>query len=251
MTELLLIGLGIYLLTKGTSAARSLPMIDTATPEFPGGAPKHLVCPWFWKQRPAIFNTVPLNPYSRSNWLALCGLWRNIEENKLDIQRLEVDQTKANDPKQIEKAIKELKNENTFLFNETKRIANKQRNIEARYYQFLKLNFSDQEINDFYETRKKEIIDRIWPKKDTQVVPIVSPGNSTAIDSSAKITFDPGMGSKYDRNWLNQNPKGYGMPWYKADKKRTAAPPGKRVSESGNVYYEYRINRSDEPGVNI
>ena len=29
------------------------------------------------------------------------------------------------------------------------------------------------------------------------------------------------------------------------DRKRKAKKPGKRVSKSGKVYYEYRINRSD------
>jgi hypothetical protein len=31
-----------------------------------------------------------------------------------------------------------------------------------------------------------------------------------------------------------------------ADKRRKAERPGKRVSKSGNVYYEYRANRSDK-----
>lgn len=31
----------------------------------------------------------------------------------------------------------------------------------------------------------------------------------------------------------------------KMDKKRSALPPGKRISKNGNVYYEYRKNRSD------
>jgi hypothetical protein len=31
----------------------------------------------------------------------------------------------------------------------------------------------------------------------------------------------------------------------KADAKRRALPPGKRVSKSGKIYYEYRKNRSD------
>jgi len=29
------------------------------------------------------------------------------------------------------------------------------------------------------------------------------------------------------------------------DKKRKAMAPGKRISKKGNVYYEYRANRSD------
>jgi len=31
----------------------------------------------------------------------------------------------------------------------------------------------------------------------------------------------------------------------KADKKRQALPPGKRISKNGKIYYEYRSNRSD------
>jgi hypothetical protein len=34
----------------------------------------------------------------------------------------------------------------------------------------------------------------------------------------------------------------------KADRNRKAKPPGKRVSKSGNVYYERRRDRSDKPG---
>ena len=29
------------------------------------------------------------------------------------------------------------------------------------------------------------------------------------------------------------------------DKRRTAMPPGKRISKAGNIYYEGRLNRSD------
>ena len=32
------------------------------------------------------------------------------------------------------------------------------------------------------------------------------------------------------------------------DAKRKALVPGKRISSSGKVYYEYRKNRSDKPG---
>lgn len=37
----------------------------------------------------------------------------------------------------------------------------------------------------------------------------------------------------------------------KIDKRRKALPPGKRVSKSGNVYYEYRKNRSDKKSKSI
>lgn len=32
------------------------------------------------------------------------------------------------------------------------------------------------------------------------------------------------------------------------DLKRIALPPGKRISKSGKIYYEKRVNRSDLPG---
>ena len=35
------------------------------------------------------------------------------------------------------------------------------------------------------------------------------------------------------------------------DKARKALPPGKRISKTGNVYYEYRRNRSDMPGEKV
>ena len=36
-----------------------------------------------------------------------------------------------------------------------------------------------------------------------------------------------------------------------ADRKRKAMPPGKRISKSGNIYYEARVNRSDIQGLGI
>lgn len=35
------------------------------------------------------------------------------------------------------------------------------------------------------------------------------------------------------------------------DLQRKAKPPGKRVSKNGNVYYEYRANRTDVKGVDM
>ena len=37
----------------------------------------------------------------------------------------------------------------------------------------------------------------------------------------------------------------------KADSKRKALAPGKRISKTGNIYWETRRNRSDKPGKNI
>jgi len=35
------------------------------------------------------------------------------------------------------------------------------------------------------------------------------------------------------------------------DQKRTALPPGRRLSKTGHIYYERRRNRSDMPGTNL
>ena len=35
------------------------------------------------------------------------------------------------------------------------------------------------------------------------------------------------------------------------DLTKIAFPPGKRVSKSGKIYYEFRANRSDMPGTNL
>jgi hypothetical protein len=37
----------------------------------------------------------------------------------------------------------------------------------------------------------------------------------------------------------------------KVDARRTALPPGKRISKSGKVYWESRKSRSDLPGSNV
>jgi len=35
------------------------------------------------------------------------------------------------------------------------------------------------------------------------------------------------------------------------DRKRTALSPGKRVSRTGHIYWETRMNRSDMPGTKV
>jgi len=269
MEEVLLIALGIYLLRKGgVPDYRSIPsgpelydliLIANGKQGQPKG-PDHLVCPWLWKKRPAIFNVVPINPKSRDNWKELCDLWREIRSLGLVIeqnQALIPTKNNESDKSELEKQIVDAKNRQAFLMKQTKRIADMQKRTEAMYQRSLKTTFSDNEIKDFYLKRKSEIEQGIWPKNDTQVVPIISPGpggrDRKAVDRGP---IDPGSGAvqmsnKYDRAQMNKKPELYKRPWWEADKKRIAAPPGKRVSSTGNVYYEYRINRSDEPGRNI
>lgn len=206
MEELLLIGLGIYLLRKSTPDYKLLPpggelydLIQIANgQEGLPKAPDHLVCPWLWKKRPAIFNVVPINPKSRNNWKQLCIYWREIRSLGLDIKKYQalLPTGKEEDVTQLEQQIKNAKNRQAFLLKETRRIANIQKRTEALYQQSLQNTFSKNEIKDFYMKRKSEIEMGIWPKNDTQVVPIISPG---PIDRNRRVVdrgpIDPGSGA--------------------------------------------------------
>lgn len=213
MEELLLIALGIYLLRKNTPDYRTLPpgrelydlvQIANGQQGYPKG-PDHLVCPWLWKKRPAIFNVVPINPKSRENWQDLCNIWREIRSLGLDIEMIEA-KLNAKQPGMdysvMEQQLQFSKNRQAFLMKETKRIADIQKRTEELYQRSLQPNFSKNEIKNFYMKRKKEIEQGIWPKNDTQVVPIISPGpggrDRKGIDpTSDRITFDPGMGQPH------------------------------------------------------
>ncbi len=212
MEKLLLIALGIYLLRKNTPDYKTLPpgqelydliQIANGRQGQPKG-PDHLVCPWFWKKRPAIFNVVPINPKSRNNWKESCNYWREIRSLGLDIEKYQalIPTGKEEDVTQLEQLIKNAKNRQAFLLKETRRIADMQKRTEALYQRVLQNTFSKNEIKDFYMKRKSEIEMGIWPKNDTQVVPIISPGpggsDRKAIDpTSSLITFDPGMGQPH------------------------------------------------------
>jgi hypothetical protein len=208
-----------------------------------------------------MFNKVPLSPGSRERWLKSCDLWLEIRKIGAEIKKINLPIIEGKVPERfiddIKKQLKDKKNRIAFLMSETKRIANVQMRTEELYKKVLANRFSEDEIKAFYQTRKDQIQNRVWPKNETNVVPIVSPGGGRPGD---KISIEPGptdpgsniqMASKYDRARLNKNPENYNQPWYKDDAKRYAADPGKRVSSTGNTYYEYRINRSDQPGRKI
>jgi len=273
--EIGLIALAIYLLRKGTPDYKLLPpgkelhkLILTSNNSSLDylNVPDHMICPWFWKKRPAIFNVVPINPKSRKNWRTLCDIWREIRLLGLEIKRDEAfipAKSKEEDVSQLKTQIKNAKNRQAFLLKETKRLADMQKRYEALYVRSLKNTFSEDEIKDFYLKRKKEIEQGIWPRQNTQVVPIVSPGggsDKTAIDVGP---IEPGssatqMGSPTDRstweypnvekkNYQTKVPvrKRYNERARNQDLRLKAKPPGKRISKSGNVYYERRVNRSD------
>ena len=249
MEELLLTGLGIYLLNRwGKKSPMNVGNIE------PLDATGNLIdrrdiedyeqkaCPWFWYpwKRPAVFNKVPLSPGSRQRWLDLCDLWLEIRKKGAEIDFAEYSinngDVKSRFVAGVKNEIKDKKNIQAFLLSETKRIANVQLRTEDLYKKVLKQNFDQETINEFYAQRKKEIQDRIWPKQNTTVVPIIEKKNQTSATA-----FDPGANQGSITAMM-------GARDIERDAKLYAMPPGKRFTDAGTVYYEYRPNRSDYPG---
>ena len=186
MEELLLTGLGIYLLNRwGKKSPMNVgniePLDNTGNiidrrdiEDY-----EQKACPWFWYpwKRPAVFDKVPLSPGSRQRWLDMCDLWLEIRKLGAEIKLLEapiIDGTvKKRFIDDVMDQIKDKKNIQAFMLSETKRIANVQLRTEDLYKKVLKQNFDQDTINGFYAQRKKEIQDRIWPKQNTIVVPII------------------------------------------------------------------------------
>ena len=52
---------------------------------------------------------------------------------------------------------------------------------------------------------------------------------------------------KTKRKMLKSSNRQTGTSVLEIDRQLKALPPGKRMSENGNVYYEYRKNRTDLP----
>jgi hypothetical protein len=157
-------------------------------------------------------------------------------------------------PVGVSKEVNKVKAQANAIMKAIKALAAGQKSLEARYKTFLLTQYGAAQVAQFYQQRKKQIMEGIWPYQDVPVVP-------QSVEDLFNVTetpVDPGsgggsgpMGSKYDREQLNKEPKNYNAPWYYKDRRRIAAPPGKRTSSSGKIYYEHRINRTDEPGINI
>lgn len=263
MEELLLTGLGIYLLNRwGKKSPMNVgniePLDNTGNivdrREIEDYEQK--ACPWFWYpwKRPAVFNKVPLSPGSRQRWLDMCELWLEIRKLGAEIKLLEapiIDGTiKKRFIDDAKDQIKDKKNIQAFMLSETKRIANVQMRTEDLYKKVLKQNFDQDTINGFYAERKKEIQDRIWPKQNTTVVPIIEKKNqtsATALDPGANQGSITAMMGGYDRKkrMIVRTPNTIDLD---RDAKREALPPGKRFTDAGTVYYEYRTNRTDYKG---
>jgi len=252
MEELLLAGLGIYLLNrwKGKGGPMNVGNIE------PLDSTGNLIdrrdiedfeqkaCPWFWYpwKRPAVFNKVPLSPGSRQRWIDLCDLWLEIRKLGHEIEFAEYSinngDVKSRFVAGVKNDIKDKKNIQAFKLSETKRIANVQMRTEDLYKKVLKQNFDQDTINGFYQTRKDQIQNRVWPTQETNVVPILNPSGGRPGDT---ISIDPGVNQDYNTAMM-------GARDIERDAKLDAMPPGKRFTDAGTVYYEYRPNRSDFPG---
>jgi len=200
MEELLLTGLGIYLLNRwGKKSPMNVgnvePLDNTGNIVDRRDIEDYeqKACPWFWYpwKRPAVFNKVPLSPGSRQRWMDMCELWLEIRKLGAEIELLERPIIEGKVPERFiddaKEKIKDKKNIQAFLLSETKRIANVQMRTEDLYKKVLKQNFDQDTINGFYAERKKEIQDRVWPSQDTIVVPIVQKKNQTSATA-----LDPG-----------------------------------------------------------
>jgi hypothetical protein len=231
MEELLLTGLGIYLLNRwGKKSPMNVGNIEPL--DNTGNIVdrrdiedyEQKACPWFWYpwKRPAVFDKVPLSPGSRQRWLDMCDLWLEIRKLGAEIKLLEAPI--------IDGTVKKR-----FIDDVMDQI-NVQLRTEDLYKKVLKQNFDQDTINGFYAQRKKEIQDRIWPKQNTTVVPIIEKKTQTSATA-----FDPGANQGSITAMM-------GARDLERDAKLYAMPPGKRFTDAGTVYYEYRPNRSDYPG---
>jgi len=186
MRELILSGLGLYLLSRfGRKGGNDV----TKVPDLPPldvnlnvldrrsfDSFETLACPWNWYpwKRPAVFNVVPISPGSAKRWKRLCNVWlemRKIGEQIKLVETLIQEKSPESDPIDVQR-LQSLKNKQAFLFNETKRLANEQFTLEKNFLNLLKNTFTQSEINEFYKIRKQEIIDRVFPKTETNLIPL-------------------------------------------------------------------------------
>lgn len=196
----LVIGLGVlglyYLNKKGIIGTKDDPKkVPNLPPKGPTGEIvdrksiedfEQMYCPWNWYtwRRPAIFSEVPISPGSRQRWVNLCAVWHQLREigqlrenyeYALSLKRYKNNQD-------FKDGLEIAKNQQAFLFNETKRLAEEQRKYEALYNKVLKQRFSEDEILGFYQIRKDQIIDGIWPGRDTVIVPVNEIDITTPVD---------------------------------------------------------------------
>ena len=151
-------------------------------------------CPWNWYtwKRPSIFSEVPISPGSRKRWYNLCDLWHDLRKLGKSEQKVEeiIRTEKYSNTEQWKKELKNIKDRQAFVFNETKRLAEEQRKYESLYNKVLEQRFTQDEILGFYQIRKDEIVNRIWPGQETVIVPAEEIDITTPLDVNNET---PGM----------------------------------------------------------
>ena len=196
----LVLGLGVlglyYLSKKGIIGTKDNPKkVPNLPPLDVTGKPidrntienfEQISCPWNWFtwRRPAIFSEVPISPGSAQRWIILCDVWQQLREigqlRENYEEALTIDRFKNN--QDFKDGLQLAKNQQAFLFNETKRLAEEQRKFEDLYNKVLKQRFTQDEILGFYQIRKDEIVNRIWPGQETVIVPAEEIDITTPLD---------------------------------------------------------------------
>jgi hypothetical protein len=204
--------------------------------------------PWTWAKPPAIFTKVPLSPGSRNRWLQLSRLWREYKEQQLDLHSIVRDayydaQERGGSSVNVSGELMAKRAQAQAIAKEIKRIAAIQERAEDLYKAFLVETFGTAQTNAYYAERKKEIAAGIWPASNTVIVPDVE--KKTKVDPSAIM---PDAGPATTIAITPMGARTFNTIDIERDAKLDAKLPGKRFTEGGGVYYEYRTNRSDIPG---
>ena len=114
----------------------------------------------------------------------MCDVWQQLREigqlRENYEEALTIDRFKNN--QDFKDGLQLAKNQQAFLFNETKRLAEEQRKFEDLYNKVLKQRFTQDEILGFYQIRKDEIVNRIWPGQETVIVPAEEIDITTPLD---------------------------------------------------------------------
>lgn len=252
MLGILGIALAIYLLSRtgknGTSITEEdLPGVTGSSDSINTTILESENWPWMWTKRPAIFQETPLSPGSRGRWLEMGRLWMQYKDIQTQIyaEKRDAEQTaqeRGGGPIDITAEIARLIARSTAIMKRIKQIAANQRAIEQRYKAALVQEYGAAQVADFYEDRKAEIVAGIWPSTDTQIVPVKKNGMPNRVNvlkpDANLVNTAVTMGAKRTYNTVD----------LERDAAREAMQPGKRFTDAGTVYYEYRKNRSDYPG---
>lgn len=243
MLELGLLALGVYLLVQSGSSKpdNELPPRQRSTKQGTSQATtaqgrafeKQNSDPWFWPVVPKIFTEVPLHPVARNAWINL----REPYQDRAKIKAKLLTETDAEDKRDLRQDLRDI---DKVIDQIT---ANQRQRENVFYTNYLLPNFTKQEIDGFYNQRKQEIAQGIWPYNITRIVPAVE--KKSNLDPTA---LAPDAGRETTIAITPMGARTFNTKDIERDAKLDAKLPGKRFTDGGGVYYEYRTNRSDLPG---